>query len=248
MVKLWYSIFNRDEIYNEQPYFIDSSQFGFTNILSQNSGAIKKELFEYLETRDLPVYFNTTMVETINTWKTISLSSWNVNLYENYKYFPETFKIIQSIPQLVSCSFSSLAPNSKITPHCGDTNGIYRCHLGLSVPAQMPVCGFRVGNEWESWRYGEVLMFIDANNHEAFNKSSEKRFIMIFDVIRPGFEKSKHWICATVLTSLFLQRRAEQFTVLYRLPLKIQKIIAMIFTPVVFFAIPIRNFLYQLKK
>lgn len=248
MSKLWYSIFDRNAFIGELPNFEDTSKYDYTKILEGNASIIKEELFNYLKTHELPSYFNTTMVETKNSWKTISLNAWDVEVYENYKYFPKTLAIIKSIPGVVSSSFSMLAPHAKIVPHCGDTNGIFRCHLGLSIPSKMPECGFRVGDEWRSWEEGKFLMFIDANNHEAINDSSQNRFIMIIDIIRPEFSTKKRWICATVLTSLFLQKIAEKITVLYKTPMKVQVAFAKSLVPLVYIAIPVRNFLYQLKK
>lgn len=248
MSKLWFSIFDRLEFVGELPNFEDTSKYEYTKILEANYSIIKEELFNHIKKHELPSYFNTTMVATKNSWKTISLNAWDVEVYENYKYFPKTLSVIKSIPNIVSSSFSMLAPQSKILPHCGDTNGIFRCHLALSVPAKMPECGFRVGDEWQSWEEGKLLMFIDANNHEAINNTNENRFIMIIDIIRPEYINKKRWICATVLTSLFMQKFAEKFSLLYKTPLSIQKVIAKLFVPIAFIAIPVRNFLYQFKK
>jgi ornithine lipid ester-linked acyl 2-hydroxylase len=227
------------------PYFIDKRGLPFVKIIEDAYPVIKDELSAYLLTHELPSYFNTTMVQHKNSWKTISLNSWNINIYENYRYFPKTVEIIKTVPEIVSSSFSMLAPNSKIVPHCGDTNGIYRCHLGLSIPAAMPHCGFRVGNEWQSWEEGKILTFVDANNHEAINLTEHNRFIFLFDVIRPEFLNKKKLICATVRTSLFLQRRAEMFTVLYKIPLAFQKLLARCLVPAAIVAIPLRNLLYK---
>lgn len=248
MAKLWYSLFDRTEFAGELPYFIEPSENNSTIVLESNYLIIKEELLNFLSLHELPGYFNSTMVEKKNTWKTISLNAWSVEVYENHKYFPKTLAIIKSLPGVVSSSFSMLTPHAKILPHCGDTNGIFRCHLGLSVPATLPACGFRVGNEWKSWEEGKLLLFIDANNHEAINNSNENRLIMIIDIIRPEFIKKKQWICATVLTSLLLQKLAEKFPLLYKSPLIIQKVIAEILIPLAFAAIPVRNILYRIKK
>lgn len=247
MKKLWYSLYDRNDFAGELPYFIDKNHLPFVKILEDAYPVIKEELSVYLLKNELPSYFNSTMVQQKNSWKTISLNSWNINIYENYRHFPKTLEIIKSMPEMVSSSFSMLAPNSKIVPHCGDTNGIYRCHLGLSIPAALPHCGFRVGDEWQSWEEGKVLTFIDANNHEAINLTEHNRFIFLCDVIRPEFLAKKQVICATVRTSLFLQRRAEMFKVLYKTPLVFQKLLAKCLVPAAIVAIPLRNFLYRYR-
>lgn len=248
MKKIWYSIFDRSNYLVELPYFHNTSNYEFTKILESNYLIFKNELDNYLLKHQLPSYFNSTMVETKDTWKTISLNAWSVNVYENYKHFPKTLNVIKAIPSVVSTSFSMLSSYSKIIPHCGDTNAIFRCHLALSIPDTLPFCGFRVGDEWKSWEEGKLLIFVDANHHEAINNSSDNRLIMIIDVIRPEFENKKQWVCATVVTSLFLQKIAEKIPILYKMPLVFQKLLAKCLVPLVYIAIPVRNYLYQFKK
>ncbi len=242
--KLWYSLFDRTDYNGSEPAFFSPDDYEFSKIIRSNYPVIEEELSEYLKSHHLQSYFNETMVASKNTWKTISLKTWNIELYENHQYFPKTLQIINSIPSLVSASFNLLEPKGHIVPHCGDTNGIFRCHLGLSIPAEIPHCGFRVKNEWRSWKEGELLIFTDANNHEAINLSDNNRYIFLFDIVRDEFIEKKQTICATVITSLFMQKLAEKFNILYKLPFSIQKIIARILIPAAYVAIPVRNFLY----
>jgi aspartyl/asparaginyl beta-hydroxylase (cupin superfamily) len=56
------------------------------------------------------------------------------------------------------------------------------CHLPLVVP---PGCGFRVASEVREWREGELLVFDDSVEHEAWNGGTSDRIILIFDIWRP---------------------------------------------------------------
>jgi aspartyl/asparaginyl beta-hydroxylase (cupin superfamily) len=56
------------------------------------------------------------------------------------------------------------------------------CHLPLVVPSG---CGFRVGGETREWREGELLIFDDTVEHEAWNEGQSDRIILIFDIWRP---------------------------------------------------------------
>ena len=247
-MKLWFSIFDRNDYKGNEPNFFDPEKYHFSKIISANYSVINKELSTYLESNKLQGYFNSTMVAQANTWKTISLKTWDVEIYEHHKYFPNTLAIIRSIPGLVSASFNLLEPKGHIIPHCGDTNGIFRCHLGLSIPGKIPECGFRVRDEWRSWENGKLLVFVDANNHEAINNTNGNRFIFLFDVVRDEVLSSKRFICSTVLTSLFLQARAEKLKILYKAPVGLQKAVAKILTPFAYLAIPVRNAVYKFKK
>ncbi len=247
MSKLWFSLYDRGTYKGDEPSFYDTKDIKFTKLIEDNYTIIKSELEAYLKHHQLQTYFNASMVESFGTWKTISLKWWGINFNENYKFFPETIRIINSIDGLVSASFNKLEPNGKIKPHCGDTNAIYRCHLGIEVPDKIPVCGFRVREEWRSWEEGKVFVFVDAVNHEAINLSDRNRFIFSFDVIRPEFKNKSKYICAVVMTSLFLQNRAESLGFLYKLPLKLQHIIGTLLVPFAFLAIRVRNFLHFIK-
>jgi aspartyl/asparaginyl beta-hydroxylase (cupin superfamily) len=247
-MKLWFSIFDKNDYKGNEPDFFNPDEYAFSKIICDHYAVINQELIAYLEKNKLPSYFNSSMVDRENSWKTISLKTWDVENYENYKFFPETLQIIKSIPSLVSASFTLLEPNSRIVAHCGDTNGIFRCHLGLSIPGKIPACGFRVGNEWRSWENGKLLVFTDAINHEAVNHTNQNRYIFLFDIIRPECIAEKRLICSTVLAALFLQKLAEAFKIFYKSPLWVQKVSANLLIPLVYIAIPVRNFLYKFKK
>ena len=49
----------------------------------------------------------------------------------------------------------------------------------------------------------------------SFNDSDKKRIIMVLDVLRPEFKSNKRKVISIVLTSLFLQKRAEKFKFIY---------------------------------
>jgi hypothetical protein len=247
-MQLWYSIFDKNEYQGSEPNFFVPENYGFSKIICDNYDVISNELTEYLQTHQLQGYFNASMVAKANTWKTISLKTWDVEIYGHHKFFPKTNAIIRSVPGLVSASFNLLEPKGHIIPHCGDTNGIFRCHLGLSIPGKIPECGFRVKEEWRSWENGKLLVFVDANKHEAINNTDQNRFIFLFDVVRDEVLSKKRSICSTVLAGLFLQTWAEKIKILYKTPLLVQKVAGKLLAPCVYIAIPVRNAIYKLKK
>ena len=229
--KLWFSVYDRGDYKGDEPAFFDASQFDWAEKIKADYPLIKKELEDFLQNRNLINYFNSTMVEKANSWKTISMKWWGLEVYRHQSYFKKTTQSINQIPGVVSASFNMLDANSSIKPHHGDTNGIFRCHLGLIVPAGLPECGFRVEDVTRPWKEGEWLIFVDALNHEAWNRSIGKRYILVVDEVRPEFISRKNMICSTVLTSLFLQKSAERFKFLYRLPEWTQRVMAKTLRP-----------------
>ena len=78
--------------------------------------------------------------------------------------------------------FSLLKPGTHIQPHHGLLNTRLICHLPLITP---PGCNLRVGNETREWRQGELLIFDDSFEHEAWNRGGETRVVLLFEIWRP---------------------------------------------------------------
>jgi len=73
------------------------------------------------------------------------------------------------------------------------------CHLPLIVP---PNCGLRVGNETRTWREGEVLVFDDTIEHEAWNQSAAARVVMIFEIWRPELSEEERTLVAGLMQAI----------------------------------------------
>ncbi|MGQ0533301.1 MAG: aspartyl/asparaginyl beta-hydroxylase domain-containing protein [Caulobacteraceae bacterium] len=101
---------------------------------------------------------------------------------------PKTWAALQQAPltqipgRAPSVLFSRLAPGAHIPPHTGMINTRLICHLPLIVP---PNCALRVGNEVRAWSAGELLIFDDTMEHEAWNRSEQDRYVLLFDIWRP---------------------------------------------------------------
>jgi len=78
--------------------------------------------------------------------------------------------------------FSLLKPGTHIRPHHGMLNTRLICHLQLIAPEG---CALRVGAETRAWRAGEMLIFDDSFEHEAWNRGTETRIVLLFEVWRP---------------------------------------------------------------
>lgn len=121
-------------------------------------------------------------------WSTLYIFSKGQRVPEMEERFPQTLAAVEKLdlPQITvrapSILFSRLAPGARIPPHHGVMNARLICHLPLIVP---PGCGFRVGGEVREWREGELLVFDDTVEHEAWNHGNSDRIILIFDVWRP---------------------------------------------------------------
>jgi hypothetical protein len=241
-LKLWFSLYDPNYAYTtKEPSFFDPETNRWAKDFEENHVEIKQELYRFLENNQLQAYFNRHMVNTVASWKTISLRWWTIEFFKNQKQFPKTMAIVSKYPEIISISFNQLEAKGEILPHCGDTNAIFRCHLGLEIPAKLPECGFRVKDEVRPWDEGKWLIFTDANRHEAFNKSDKRRIIMVIDVLREEFQPKKNLIFSTVLTSLFLQKRIQRMMFIVKLPAIVRKVIGFPLTPFAYFAVKLVN-------
>lgn len=99
-----------------------------------------------------------------------------------YKALTEHVPLFAVTNRSPSAYLSLLKPGAHIPPHTGMLNCRYICHLPLVVP---PHCRLRVGNRTAEWNEGKLLVFDDTIEHEAWNRSSEDRLILLFEVWVP---------------------------------------------------------------
>ncbi|MBV6424617.1 MAG: hypothetical protein NAOJABEB_02430 [Steroidobacteraceae bacterium] len=107
---------------------------------------------------------------------------------ENCARCPATAQALDAVPLSrvpghgPEALFSVFAPGTHLLPHRGVTNTRLVGHLPLVVPAD---CALRVGDRLHVWREGEVVVFDDTYEHEAWNRSDETRVVLIFDIWNP---------------------------------------------------------------
>ena len=114
---------------------------------------------------------------------------------EHHAACPGTSAVLESIElcrirgQAPEACFSLLAAGSHIMPHHGVTNSRLVMHLPLKVP---PDCALNViGAGEHHWREGELMMFDDSFQHEAWNRSSEPRLILLMDCWNPHLTEAE---------------------------------------------------------
>jgi aspartate beta-hydroxylase len=101
---------------------------------------------------------------------------------------PRTAAILDALPLVrirehaPEVCFSVLTPGTHILPHRGVTNVRLVTHLPLIVPEQ---CVLTVGGEARAWREGECFTFDDTFEHEAWNRGSSIRVVMLLDCWNP---------------------------------------------------------------
>lgn len=95
--------------------------------------------------------------------------------------------------------YSVFSPGTHLLPHCGVTNTRVVGHLPLMIPED---CALRVGGEDHHWREGEVVVFDDTYPHEAWNRSSRTRVVMIFDLWNPFLSQPERAVLAELVVAM----------------------------------------------
>ena len=95
--------------------------------------------------------------------------------------------------------YSVFSPGTHLLPHCGVTNTRVVGHLPLLIPED---CALRVGGEDHHWREGEVVVFDDTYDHEAWNRSGRTRVVMIFDLWNPFLTQAERAVLAELVVAM----------------------------------------------
>lgn len=179
--------------------FFDPEQFAWFSELEAATATIAGELEAILAAPEaaLTPYISLPSGVAPNKWSGLDKSlDWGAfHLWKEGVRFddacaraPKTAALIDSLPichidgRAPNVFFSILKAGKHIPAHTGVTNVRSVVHLPLIVPEG---CGLRVGGETRAWVRGQALAFDDTIEHEAWNRSSRDRAILILDVWNP---------------------------------------------------------------
>jgi beta-hydroxylase len=172
------------------PSVYSNSIFPWAAKVEKDWKTIRKELEGVLTRKEeLPDFHDIASdVASISTdpgWKTFLLTAYGVKSEQNIALCPQTWRIIKNIPGLKTAMFSIFAPGKHLPPHRGPYNGVLRFHLGLIVPEPKEEVAIRVGSEICHWEEGRALIFDDAYEHEAWNRTDKVRVVLFVDFVKP---------------------------------------------------------------
>ncbi len=236
--------FLREESYTGgHNFFYEAENFPAILELERNWHIVRDEIAalvsgeEKIEVKNI----NPPYLSSSDAWKNIYFYNFGWKNHKNSARFFKTHQLLTAIPNVIFGGLTVLEPHAKVLPHNGETNTTIRCHLGLKIPAPYPVCGMRVGTEERGWQDGKVLMFSDAHYHTAWNDSNERRFVMVFDIIRPEYAGHKNKICAKVLGALSLKFFYAKWPSLKNTPMPVLNVFHFLFTAFWYMYLPVQN-------
>lgn len=220
-------IFESREVYYQQPkryyfpglpqiQFYEREQFDWVETIESAVDDIRAELTNvidnpslfspYLKSKDMQLDESNKNLLDNNDWGAMYLWEYGRLVEENALLFPLTLKALEAAPlpvipkQSPMVLFSRLTPGTRIPAHNGLLNSRLICHLPIIVPEN---CGaLRVGNEQRPWVEGEMLIFDDSIEHEAWNTSQQERVILLFEIWRPELNEEERQLVTTLLAAV----------------------------------------------
>ena len=113
-------------------------------------------------------------------WDVYGIYDLKGNRIEDHaKECPITTQTVEKIPGLRTAGFSMLGAGCVIEPHKGYTDEVLRCHLGLIIPEGD--CALKVEDKIYRWEEGKAFVFNDRFLHEAWNRTSQPRYVLLVD-------------------------------------------------------------------
>lgn len=212
---------DENQTYNgDEPYFFKSEDYEWAKKLEDNWHIIRDEFAAVIQgseeiklTSPNPPYLSHPQA-----WKNIYFWNFMWQYHTHCRKFPKTYALLKSIPNLTFAEVTVLEPHSRVLPHIGETNTTIRGHLGIAIPAQLPVAGIKVGNEERSWAEGKVVLFSDCHRHTVWNDSDQRRCVLVFDITKDEYTHHLYWVNAQSLSALTIKFFDEKFNLLKKLP------------------------------
>jgi len=204
----------------EPEEFFDRDHFPWLEKLKAATPVIRAELEAILASPDpgLAPYIEMPPGTPRNLWSDLDRSTdWSVlylwrdgeRIDAVCELAPRTAELVASLPlahipgRAPAVFFSILKAGKTIPPHTGVTNIRSIVHLPLIVPEN---CGFRVGHESREWREAEAFVFDDTIEHEAWNRSSQDRVVLILDCWNPHLSRDEQEIILRIFEISAAQR------------------------------------------
>ena len=118
-------------------------------------------------------------------WRSFFFWGYGTRIQSNCARCPETARILERIPGLLSALYSVMLPGVHVPRHTGPTKAIITAHLGLAIPAKRESCRMQVNERKVIWEQGRVVIFDDMNPHEVWNDTDEVRIVLLLHLKRP---------------------------------------------------------------
>lgn len=122
-------------------------------------------------------------------WRQLMFYFAGVRIDDVCALYPNIDAALREVPGLVSATVSFLAPREVIPAHTHYYKGLLIFHIGMVVPNGGDACAIRVGGEARPWREGEVFVIDPTFEHEVWNRTDERRIVILGEFRRPDLPR-----------------------------------------------------------
>ncbi|CDO90676.1 aspartyl/asparaginyl beta-hydroxylase domain-containing protein [Mycobacterium triplex] len=164
--------------------------FSWTTHLAENWTAIRDEAQALMgdpmsipSLREISVDHEKIAVD--DRWRSFFLWGYGIRSDVNCARCPETARMLERIPGLLTAMYSVMLPGAHVPRHTGPTKAIITAHLGLIVPRERQNCRMEIGDHEVVWREGQIAIFDDMFPHEVWNDTEDHRVVLLLHVKRP---------------------------------------------------------------
>lgn len=122
-------------------------------------------------------------------WRMFIIKAYGVELPANKTRCPALASIVATMPEVLSASYSFMAPGKHIPAHRGPFRGVLRFYLALSMPRLAdgrPAAVLKVADDEYRLDDGDYMLWDDTYPHEVWNESDRVRAVLLLDVWRAG--------------------------------------------------------------
>lgn len=117
------------------------------------------------------------MSQNTDGWKTVWLKYFGKVIPRGQSKISD----IVSHPIIYNTSISILEPGASIPPHVGQCQALVKFHFPLKIPEGE--CYMIYNGKKYYWT--DRMLFNDCITHSVYNKTKERRVILLMDIIRP---------------------------------------------------------------
>jgi beta-hydroxylase len=179
----------RFAIGKDRPVF-PNAEFAWTKYIEAQTPVIRAEAERLLRDRmSVPsireVSPDHDKIAVDDKWRSFFLWGYGVRIKENLARCPETAKILENIPGLLTAFYSVMLAGAHVPRHTGPSKAILTAHLGLIIPLKRENCHMQVATQNLVWEEGKVFIFDDMFDHEVWNDTNEDRIILLMHLKRP---------------------------------------------------------------
>jgi len=138
-------------------------------------------------------------------WRMYIMKAYGHVSQQNLARCPAMAALLADCPEVLSATYSFLAPGKHIPEHRGPFRGVLRFHLGLSMPRD--AAGNLGAILWIDRQpvlldNGDCLLWDDTYPHELLNRTDELRAVLLLDVWRPEMPADMRALSSVVVGAM----------------------------------------------